>query len=62
MGAFWPVASGVAQLPAILDEATYREGFFSVAYVLGVIAVGVLLVVVSLIGWRTASREPDPAA
>ena len=61
VGAFWPVASGVAQLPAILDEATYREGFLSVTYVLGIIVVGVLLVVVSLIGWRTAGREPDTA-
>ena len=57
VGLFWPVASGVAQLPAILDEATYREGFFSVLYVVGVLGVGVLLAIVSVVGLRTTRSQ-----
>ncbi len=60
VGLFWPIASGFAQLPAILDEDTYREGLFSVVYVLGVIGVGVLLAIVAFMGWR--SQRPSEAA
>lgn len=59
VGAFWAVASGFAQLPEILDEATYREGILSVAYVLGVIAVGAVLAMVSLIGMRSTRPESE---
>lgn len=43
IGLFWPIASGFAQLPAILADATYRAGAISVLYVGGMIVVGLLL-------------------
>jgi hypothetical protein len=58
IGLFWPIASGFAQLPAILEEGTYRDGTISVMYVAGLIVVGVLLVVSS---WR-ALRQNQPSA
>ena len=48
VGLFWPVASGVAQLPTILSGVPYRSGFISVLYVGGIIVIGVLLLVFSL--------------
>ena len=48
VGLFWPVASGVAQLPAILSGVPYRSGFISVLYVGGILVIGVLLLVFSL--------------
>ncbi len=58
IGVFWPVASGIAQVPAILEDGPYREGTISVMYVAGLIVVGVLLV---LSAWR-ALRRRQPAS
>ncbi len=56
VGLFWPVAAGAAQLPTILSGGTYRSGFISVLYVLGIIVVGVLLLISALLAWRQAIR------
>ncbi|HEY5650318.1 MAG TPA: hypothetical protein VIW46_02640 [Acidimicrobiia bacterium] len=59
IGLFWPVASGFAQVPAILEDGTYREGTLSVMYVAGLIVIGVLLV---LSTWRAfRKRDPSPS-
>ncbi len=50
VGGFWPLAAGLAQVPSILSEPTYRSGFISVAYVVGILVVGILLLVNSAIG------------
>ena len=56
IGLFWPIASGMAQLPTILSETPYRSGFISVFYVGGMIVVGILLCISSLISLRVSSR------
>lgn len=43
LGLFWPIASGIAQLPAIFNEESYRSGLISKIYVFGMIVVGLLL-------------------
>jgi hypothetical protein len=48
VGLFWPVVSGVAQLPTILSGVPYRSGFISVLFVGGILVIGVLLLVFSL--------------
>jgi len=48
VGLFWPVASGVAQLPTILSGVPYRSGLISVLYVGGILVIGILLLVFSL--------------
>ena len=53
VGLFWPLASGVAQLPTILSGVPYRAGFISVFYVGGIIVIGVLLLVISLAALRS---------
>jgi hypothetical protein len=45
---FWPLAAGIAQLPVILVSSNYRSGFISLAYVTGMIAIGILLFLASL--------------
>ena len=58
VGLFWPIAAGVAQLPTILSQGTYRAGLISMFYVGGMIVVGVLLFIASvlaLIAGRTVS-------
>jgi hypothetical protein len=58
VGLFWPVAAGAAQLPKILSQGTYRSGFISVFYVGGIIVIGILLFITSilaLIAGRTVS-------
>jgi len=55
IGLFWPIASGFAQLPTILNGTPYRSGFISVAYVAGMIVVGLLLLVSSLIALRSGT-------
>jgi hypothetical protein len=57
VGLFWPLASGVAQLPTILSGVTYRAGFISVLYVGGIIVVGILLLLSSLTALRSARNE-----
>lgn len=56
IGIFWPIASGLAQLPAILSETPYRSGAVSVFYVIGMIFVGILLSLSSIISMRIGSR------
>ncbi len=56
VGAFWPIAAGMAQLPVILTMAPYRSGAISIAYVAGMIIAGALLcicAVLSLLNRRT---------
>ncbi len=56
IGLFWPIASGFAQLPTILNETPYRSGAISVFYVAGMILVGILLLIASVI---TLARRTD---
>ena len=52
VGGFWPLAAGLAQIPTILSELTYRSGLISVAYVAGILVVGIVLLVYSALGLR----------
>jgi hypothetical protein len=52
IGLFWPLASGIAQLPTILNGTPYRSGAISVIYVFGIIIVGILLFISSIIALR----------
>jgi len=56
IGLFWPIASGIAQLPTILSETPYRSGVISIFYVVGMIVVGILLCIFSIISLRVGSR------
>lgn len=57
VGIFWPIASGVARLPTIIAEgASYRSGLISILYVVGLIVVGILLCISSIIALRLSSR------
>ncbi len=58
VGLFWPIASGVAQVPAILEDGPYREGTVSVMFVAGLIVVGALVV---LSAWRALRRGQSPS-
>jgi hypothetical protein len=55
IGLFWPLASGIAQLPTILSGAPYRSGIISIFYVGGMIVVGILLCISSIIALRRES-------
>ncbi len=57
IGLFWPIASGLAQVPVILEQGNYREGTISVMYVAGLIVVGVLLVLSSW--WVLRQVQPS---
>lgn len=52
LGLFWPIAAGVAQLPTILLSSPYRGGFISVFYVGGMIVIGMLLLISSILALR----------
>ncbi len=54
LGFFWPIAAGVAQLPTILSGVPYRKGFISVFYVGGMIVVGVMLLISSILALRVS--------
>jgi hypothetical protein len=54
---FWPIASGIAQVPTILTETPYRSGFISVAYVVGIIVIGVFLIFLTIIALKKENRE-----
>jgi hypothetical protein len=54
LGLFWPVAAGAAQLPTILSGVPYRAGFISVFYVGGMIVVGVMLLISSILALRVS--------
>jgi Ni/Fe-hydrogenase subunit HybB-like protein len=56
LGIFWALASGIAQLPVILTTSDYRSGFMSLAYVVGMIAIGILLFVTSLQALRISGK------
>lgn len=56
IGLFWPIASGVAQLPTILSTPLYRSGALSVLYVVGLIVVGALLCVFAIGAWRSEGK------
>jgi len=50
LGLFWPIAAGTAQLPSILAQGySYRSGFISILYVGGMIVIGILLFILSLL-------------
>lgn len=49
IGLFWPLAAGLAQMPTILSGTPYRSGANSVIYVLGILVVGILLFISSII-------------
>lgn len=57
IGLFWPIAAGAAQLPTILSGNPYRAGFISVFYVGGMIVIGVLLFIVSMLALRDGHPE-----
>ncbi len=48
LGVLWAVAAGAAQLGELLGPEPYRSGSISVAYVVGTIAVGALLLAASV--------------
>ena len=52
LGLFWPIAAGAAQLPNILSGAPYRAGFMSAFYVGGMILIGALLLISSILALR----------
>ena len=54
LGLFWPLAAGSAQLPIILTFQPYRSGFISLHYVFGMIILGLLLFLASIMGLRAA--------
>ena len=57
VGLFWPVASGVAQLPVILSGAPYRSGIVSLIYVFGMIVVGLLLLTCAVISLKAGEGK-----
>ena len=59
IGLFWPIASGFAQVPAILEDGTYRDGTISVMFVAGLIVIGVLLVIST---WRALRHQQTTAS
>ena len=52
LGLFWPIAAGAAQLPTILSGVPYRAGFISVFYVGGMILIGIMLLISSILALR----------
>jgi len=53
LGLFWPITAGAAQLPKILSQGiTYRDGLISVFFVGGMIVIGILLFIVSVLALR----------
>ena len=57
LGLFWPLASGAAQLPTIFSQGlAYRAGFISLFYVGGMILIGLLLLIASLLELKTRLR------
>ena len=58
VGLFWPIAAGTAQLPKILSQGTYRAGFISVFYVGGMIVIGILLFIASVLALVAGRTVP----
>lgn len=59
VGLIWPILAGGAQLPAIFSGEPYRSGFISIFFVIGMIAMGVLLFLASLRWLRTTPKVND---
>ena len=57
VGGFWPLAAGLAQVPSILSEPTYRAGFISVTYVVGILVIGILLLIFSTLALREKNTQ-----
>jgi len=57
LGLFWPIAAGAAQLPAILSGDLYRSGFISIFFVGGMIVIGILLLITSILALRADRSE-----
>jgi len=57
IGLFWPAAAITAQLPVILTGAPYRSGFISILYIFGMILIGLLLLLASLIGLNSRTDK-----
>jgi hypothetical protein len=57
VGLFWPVASGVAQLPTIFSGVPCRSGFISVFFVGGIIVIGILLLGFSVSAVRSGRNR-----
>ena len=57
IGFFWPLAAGAAQLPTIFSGNPYRAGFISVFYVGGMIVIGILLFIVSVLALRAGRSK-----
>ena len=57
LGLFWSITAGTAQLPVILTSTHFRAGFISVLYVAGMVVVGLLLFVASLISLKTSASR-----
>lgn len=52
LGIFWPISAGVTQLPAIVSGVPYRAGFMSIFLIGGMILIGVLLFMTSILALR----------
>lgn len=52
LGLFWPIASGMAQLPIIFNGEAYRSGVLSKIYVFGMIIIGLLMLISALLALK----------
>lgn len=59
IGLFWPVASGLAQVPVILTATPYRAGAISIIYVGGIIVVGALLCLSAILSLMQKKANND---
>lgn len=57
IGLFWPIASGLAQVPTMLAESPYRSGAISVVYVVGMIVVGLLICLSSIVAMQADLKK-----
>jgi hypothetical protein len=58
LGSLWTIAAGAAQPPRILSQGiTYRAGFISVFLIGGLIVIGALLFIVSVLTPRAGRSE-----
>jgi hypothetical protein len=57
LGLFWPVASGIAQLPAIFTVENYRDGFVSKLYVFGMIVIGLFMLFAAIMTLKSSKNE-----
>lgn len=62
LGIAWALAAGIEQLPVILAAGSYRSGWISVLYVAGMILIGVLLFLASLMAAGARPLEKNEPA